>query len=189
MTVLCLWLRERGQSCSQFHSSPRVHLLDQHWFRNAPRNLPITWQSLFDCFSELYCVVLPRLGPRFSQLKLKCCKQEWNAIQARLKLLLFSTCLLFGVSLVPLLVSGADLSGPGDAQPHMCLGREGRFIPPLYLYWPLGTRNYSPTKLVLCLAEKGLFCGQLYMVLFEGYWKGPGLNVILYTTPIGFHCS
>lgn len=112
-----------------------------------------------------------------------------------LKSSLFSTCLLFVFLLVPLPVSRADvigadpLSGPGNWEQHTGHGMEGRFVSSLPLYKPLKTWKYSPRKLVLCLAEKELFCSRLYAAIVEGYWECPGINVIVYTTPLGLHCS
>lgn len=75
------------------------------------------------------------------------------------------------------------------SEQHLCLGREGRLIPSLALYWPPSTWKYSSSNWSWVWLEKTCSVAQLYEVLFGGYCECPGKSVILYITPLGLHCG
>ena len=75
------------------------------------------------------------------------------------------------------------------SEQHLCLGREGRLIPSLALYWPPSIWKYISSNWSWVWLEKTCSVAQLYEVLFEGYCECPGKSIILYITPLGLHCG
>lgn len=103
----------------------------------------------------------------------------------------FPTCLLFDFSLVPLLVSGADVMGTDLlSQSNLCtLVERGDPFHHEPRIGPQPPENRAPVSSSWVWLEKTCSVAKQYGVLSEGCWGWPGINVILYTTTLVFHCG